>query len=105
MAVPRAWPKNTAAHPQDTLSAFFYKLKKKRYEPMATWGTETSTSQLWQGCNILRQQMTRNCISTEIGSSGTRRKCWNGTDILMQVPMHGPGGKEVPGKETKQHME
>ena len=51
LAVHGAWRGNTAAFPQDTLcqacttdmgshlQAFFYKLKRKKYEPMATWST------------------------------------------------------------------
>ena len=71
------------------MQAFFNKFfKRKKYGPMAIWvhDTETNTprsDELWQGCNELSNQKTRNCnshtshhrrIRYGIGPTGTRKK-------------------------------
>ena len=95
------------------MQAFFYMLKKERSMnqwPVGLHDTGTSTprsDELWQGCNVQSHQKTQNCnshishhtrSSYGIGPSGTRKKTWNGTAALRQVPMHGPSGTEAPGR-------
>ena len=116
------------ALPQDTLcsacapqhgshvNAFFWKLKK---EEAGTDGLLRYTIQkreyqrrngLWQGCNGSRPQMTLNCNSHTLthkrivigtGTSGTPRRCWNGTVNQTVDPAHGSSGTGAPGRKTR----
>ena len=66
------------------LQASFYKLKRKKYEPMATWSTRYRNEYTKVRRALARLQRTESPDDTEV----------------MQIPIHGPVGIGTPGRQT-----